>query len=221
MISLTNYGHGCIGGGASDIRLEKDDLYHRVIVAGAGGGASGGTSDIFENGGDAGGIEGERGYFDQDHTIYTAGGSQTSPGETHGVHCVREGYPGEFGKGGGTYNGCGTNYGGSGGGGWFGGAGGGHRISGAGGSGYAFNPTSHVPHGFLLKKSFYLINAQVLGGKSDFPSASPEFDLDKHETGHIGNGATRITFLGRIRTSFVKKDIHKLVLIFIMITVVC
>jgi hypothetical protein len=167
----TSYGHGCIGGGASDIRLNIDSLYSRVIVAGGGGGASVRVYDyVNTDGGDAGGKEGYRGICDtQPDTYYTNGGTQQSGGLTHGSSMGPAGYNGEFGLGGGSFNGAGTNYGGSGGGGWFGGAGGGHRISGAGGSGYAFNASSYKPQNFLLNESYYLTSSSVLDGKTQFP----------------------------------------------------
>jgi hypothetical protein len=206
----TSYaGHGCIGGGATDIRLNKDNLYSRVIVAGGGGGAAGGMTNSYgTHGGDGGGKEGYKGFDDtQPQNYYTFGGTQESGGKTNGCYYCPIGYNGEFGLGGGTTN-YNTNYGGSGGGGWFGGAGGAHRISGAGGSGYAFNESSYKPPNFLLNQSYYLTNSSVLDGKTQFPIPSENFYNNLKETGHVGNGAVRITFLSETHNSPKPKILH-------------
>jgi hypothetical protein len=199
-ISCTGSGHGCIGGGASDIRLNSDSLYSRVIVAGGGGGTAGGmTYKVGTNGGDAGGKEGYKGFDDVDPiNYYTIGATQETGGKTHGCSYTPIGFDGEFGLGGGSNNGNGTNYGGSGGGGWFGGAGGAHRVSGSGGSGYAFNETSYKPPYFLLSQSYYLTSASVLDGKAEFPIPSEYINNYSLERGHIGNGAVRITYYSAI-----------------------
>lgn len=49
---------GCSGGGGTDIRIGNDSLYARVIVAGGGGGASGGARSGNSVGGYGGGING-------------------------------------------------------------------------------------------------------------------------------------------------------------------
>ena len=220
-ITKSTYGFGCIGGGASDIRLGKDDLYHRVIVSGGGGGASGGENGIYRNGGDAGGIEGDKGVHDTyPNVYYTLGGNQKSGGNYSGCSCGKAGYPGEFGLGGGNVNGCGTNYGGSGGGGWFGGAGGCHRISGAGGSGYAFNFSSHVPSGFKLNRIYYLHYVSVLGGKSYFPIASNELETSHYETGHQGNGAVRISLVCYATYSLCKSFTQKVAIFCLIIIMI-
>ena len=65
-------GHGIMnrgsGGGATDIRLTKDDLYSRIIVAGAGGGAFSNPDyyNVHQNGGDGGGLKGMPGGYSSD-----------------------------------------------------------------------------------------------------------------------------------------------------------
>jgi hypothetical protein len=120
IIASSSNGHGCIGGGASDIRLNSDSLYSRVIVAGGGGGAAGGMTDkAGTHGGDAGGKEGYSGFSDSNpQSYYTTGGTQESGGKAYGnYYLTSTGYHGEFGLGGGSVNAHGTNYGGSAGGG--------------------------------------------------------------------------------------------------------
>lgn len=214
-------GHGCIGGGASDIRLNIDSLYSRVIVAGGGGGASSGWSryDIIgTDGGDAGGKVGHNGRCDTEpETHYTTGGTQESPGKTNTAIWEHIGYDGEFGLGGGTTN-FATNYGGSGGGGWFGGGGGAHRVSGAGGSGYAFNESSYKPQNFLLNQSYYLKYVSVLDGKTEFPIPSENINSNLKEIGHIGNGAVRITYLSEVvRSCNCLRSIYNIAPIFTLI----
>jgi hypothetical protein len=219
-LTVTSGGHGCIGGGASDIRLNSDSLYSRVIVAGGGGGAAGGLTDrVGTHGGDAGGKEGYNGFCDtQPQSYYTIGGTQESGGKVHGSYCTQTGYKGEFGLGGGSVNDCGTNYGGSGGGGWFGGAGGGHRISGAGGSGYVFNETSYKPPNFLLNQSYYLAFASILDGKAEFPVPSEYVNSYSNEIGHIGDGAVRISYISTIFHSCnCQKSNYNIALIFTLI----
>jgi hypothetical protein len=223
-LTITGGGHGCIGGGASDIRLNFDSLYSRVIVAGGGGGAAGGMSNRYgTHGGDGGGKEGYKGFCDTEpNTYYTIGGTQETGGKTHGSKWGQIGYDGEFGLGGGTTN-YGTNYGGSGGGGWFGGAGGAHRISGAGGSGYVFNESSYKPPNFLLNQSYYLTNSSVLHGKTQFPIPSENLYNNLKETGHIGDGAVKITSIStfvhssNLKTCNCKKSYYNIALIYTFI----
>ena len=221
LIVEPNNGHGTIGGGASDIRLIKDDLFHRVLVAGGGGGASGGRNDVIVNGGDAGGIQGYEGYCDTDKRYYTDGGKQEKGGKTHGCYWGTVGSDGEFGEGGYSYNNHGTNYGGSGGGGWFGGAGGCHRLSGAGGSGYAYNFSSYKPSGFMQNSKYYLFSASVFDGKSKFPKATEKHVINSFETGHEGNGAVRITSLFYAFCSYGRKAGKNLFVICLMIFISC
>ncbi|NLZ95747.1 MAG: hypothetical protein GX921_07990, partial [Bacteroidales bacterium] len=54
------------GGGTSDIRIYSDDLWHRIIVAGGGGGCDDynyGTAGAINDGGGAGGYPNGQGYW--------------------------------------------------------------------------------------------------------------------------------------------------------------
>ena len=166
------------GGGATDIRINTDSLYSRVIVAGGGGGAG-------EDSGDRPGVGGG-----------VTGG--TSSGHSTPATQTSTGTGGVFGRG------ANTAYdGGAGGGGWYGGGtyGGSQTIptsndvgdtsGGCGGSGYVYTgPTaSNYPSGCLLNSSYYLTNAQTIGGDQSFKSPT-----GTSETGHAGNGYCRITY---------------------------
>ena len=158
---------GGSGGGASDIRINNDSLYARVIVAGGGGG----SGEDNESAGYGGGIS-SSGYS----SSYQA--TQTNAGTN-----------GSFGQGA-NYKNSGES-GGGGGGGWYGG-GGGEGSGSGGGSGYVYTAStaSNYPSGCLLNSSYYLTDAQTIAGNTSFtsPSGSPE-------TGHTGNGYCRITVI--------------------------
>ena len=107
------------GGGATDIRIEGNTLYHRILVAGGGGSGprcdgSCGASNI-ENAvaGSGGGIEGT-----SSNVVEGYGATQTSAGGNGGF-----GY-GESAR---NANDCG-GIDGSGGGGWYGGGAGNHSL---------------------------------------------------------------------------------------------
>ena len=165
------------GGGASDIRINEDSLYSRVIVAGGGGG---GGEDSGDNPGYGGGTSG--GASSGMSTLAT----QTSTG-TGGV----------FGFGANT-----PNDGGGGGGGWYGGGttngsqniptsnSGSDTSGGAGGSGYVYTSStaSNYPTGVKLNSSYYLTNAATIAGNTSFTDNS-----GSTVTGHSGNGYARIT----------------------------
>lgn len=178
----TNVNYGAGGGGGTDIRIESDSLYARIIVAG-GGGASGNGSIGDSIGGNGGGETGEDGTG-----IGTCGtgGTQTAAGEYTGSSSDND--PADFGKGGGGPNGtvgCG------GGGGWYGG-GFGTRTNGAagGGSGYVYTAATatNYPSGCLLTSALYLANAKTVSGATTF-----EAPAGRTETGHAGDGYIRIT----------------------------
>ena len=117
------------GGGATDIRLNSENLEDRIIVAGGGGGSAGFSKDGRESlGGNGGGLIGESGTTCGG--FVGTGGSQEEPGI-----CCNNG-DGESGNNnvGGDGNSRGSS-GGGGGGGYFGG-GGGEIAGGGGGSGY-------------------------------------------------------------------------------------
>ena len=179
----TNYGSGsgepaCGGGGATDIRLNGNTLYDRIIVAGGGGG---GGEDSGDQGGYGGGTSGGAG------NVYSYQGTQTSAG-TGAV----------FGIGASA-----GNDGGGGGGGWYGGGtyGGSQTIpssgsgsdcnGGSGGSGYVWTSATspYAPSGYRVPTSYYLSNAQTIAGNVSFPAPN-----GVNEIGHAGNGYARITF---------------------------
>jgi gliding motility-associated-like protein len=179
------------GGGGTDIRVNGNTFYNRIIVAGGGGGGGediGDGTDIFGGvHGYGGGLEGgeQRGGYNN-NTRPEHGGSQTEPG-----------LGGAFGLGANTR--C---DGGGGGGGWYGG--GTYKGTqtmptsndsddsgrGGGGSGYVYTSStaSNYPSGCRLNSSLYLSSAQTIDGKTSFPAVS-----GGNETGHEGNGYARIT----------------------------
>ena len=186
------------GGGASDIRIAKDSLYARVIVAGGGGsdgrssggpgGAGGGTSGIAASSG-----LGQYGYGGTQTGFTTTATPLTAQGVTNdSKNCI-----GGFGFGGfGCYRSSG--YGGAGGGGWYGGCGAYPDSSadddkgGGGGSGYVYtsDTAANYPSGCLLNSNYYLANASTKNGTVSF--VKPD---GGNETGHTGNGYARITIL--------------------------
>lgn len=162
--SSTDHG-GSGGGGATDIRINQDSFYARVIVAGGGGGASDDG-----NGGSGGGVSGIS-------TCASSAGTATS-GSGFGQAAASSYTSGECGGGGG---------------GWYGGYGGGsENIPGGGGSGYVYisSTASNYPSGCLLNSSYYLSNAQTIAGNNSFVSPT-----GSSETGHSGNGYCRITVI--------------------------
>ena len=179
------------GGGGTDIRIERDSLYARVIVAGGGGGA-GWESNGFAGGGVYG--------------ICYAGTNTTSAkekfsgagGPTGGGTRAISGYgnydtitSGTFGLGGiGVGNSSGS---GGGGGGWYGGGGSGYSGGSGGGSGYIYTEStaSNYPSGCFLNSSYYLTDADTVAGNNSFMSPT-----GTSETGHSGHGYARITYLG-------------------------
>lgn len=141
--SSTNHG-GSGGAGATDIRINQDSFYARVIVAGGGGGASDDG-----NGGSGGGVSGI--------STGASAGTATS-GSGFGQAAASSYTSGECGGGGG---------------GWYGGYGGGsENIPGGGGSGYVYisSTASNYPSGCLLNSSYYLSNAQTIAGNNSFAS---------------------------------------------------
>ena len=155
------------GGGGTDIRIDTDSLYARIIVAGGAGSEGRGTSFGGHGGGEAGTIA------TWDTCGYTPGpGTQTeSPYDSsHPDVC------GAFGVGG---NGkfASSGYGGAGGGGWFGGSGtwpdgsGDDDEGGCGGSGYALLPNSFKPTGYLLTDpSDCLTDTTLTTGGNNLPT---------------------------------------------------
>ena len=191
--------HGAGGGGATDIRINKNTLFHRVIVAGGGGGAGGKSNCSIEFPGGSGGgkegiggtfcpIDGERQYF-----CVVSGGNETDPGfagsGSRPISFIR--YAG-FGTGGSFLTTDSTGWASAGGGaGWYGGSYGCvYGASGAGGSGYVFTEKSIKPEKFGLKNEYFMTNEKLLIGKLDLHDASWAKDVPTN-----GNGAVRITFV--------------------------
>ena len=159
---------GGSGGGATDIRVAGTSLNHRLIVAGGGGGAYGGTN--LGDGGIGGGLKGG---------APTSGGAQAT--QTTGY---------SFGTGQTAPNS--GNSGGAGGGGWYGGY---ASISvygtGGGGSGYVYNSSTYSNYpSCKLNSAYYLTNSQTIAGDSTMPAPK-----GGTETGHTGDGYARITLL--------------------------
>jgi hypothetical protein len=168
-----SYGDQSSGGGATDIRLSKNDLYNdRIIVAGGGGGAAGTRYYVGEkySGGYGGGTKGGTAYgwsasrSKSYGELYATGGTQTEPGNAAIMVCEFTNENGKWGAGG-MCAGC-SFYCGGGGGGYYGGAGGSDVTGGGGGSGY-FDPN-------------FISNGVLLGG---------------NEKGKTGNGEIRIITL--------------------------
>lgn len=189
--STYTYGQG--GGGASDIRLEQDSLYARLIVAGGGGGSAS---------------------INAATTKYGAGVSGGSPQSGYGATQTSAGTNGSFGNGASVTT-SGSNYkysSGGGGGGWYGGganseysdSSSSYRNYNGGGSGYVYTSStaSNYPSGCLLDSAYYLTDASTIAGNSTF--ISPDGTT---ETGHSGNGYIRITVLNIDTIAFrIKKD---------------
>lgn len=192
------------GGGASDVRVNFDSLYSRILVAGGGGGSGSYSS---ATGGFGGGTNGGTG----GGPSCPYGGTQIAGGKYGGY--TSYGNSGSFGAGGSAYSG---GYSGGGGGGWYGGGGGGYRNSssyqwgsngGGGGAGWIYtedtfnawnegNATDSA--NWLLvdstgspESSYYLVNAVTSFGNVYFPSPNGE-----EETGHSGDGYVKITYVG-------------------------
>ena len=181
------------GGGATDVRIGKDSLYARIIVAG-GGGSDGATN---KKGMYGGGLEG--GSTTESYGSGGYGGTQTgntwlTTTRPTSAYNTSDCYAG-FGFGG---NGCysSSGYAGAGGGGWYGGSGsypdgsGDDDRGGGGGSGYVYTAetAANYPDGNYVNSSYYLTNAQTIAGNESFTSPT-----GTTETGHTGDGFCRIT----------------------------
>ena len=156
------------GGGASDIRIQKPDLFHRLIVAGGGGG-TGFYNEKPILGGNGGGINGQDGHETQINDAYIRGRGASQTGSKS-----------LFGKGQNRtdYDGCG------GGGGWYGGTSGRSYCSpGGGGSGFVFtkeNQDNATQAGLLLTSEYYLSYAET---------------YEMGDDGHTGDGLITIKVL--------------------------
>ena len=140
-------------GGASDIRVNTDSLYARLIVAGG----AGGISDNNCRGGHGGGNTGGTGVGNRDLQNGGAGGTQTeSPAMDPSEYMGGFGYgapalwPSHGPGGGGWYGGnTDTNW---------------ATIGGGGGSGYVLTADSYKPSGYLLGPEYYLSGTQLVQG---------------------------------------------------------
>jgi len=207
-------------GGASDIRLKRDALNNRVLVAGGGGEDGGAQYRIGPDGypqpfpipydinGCAGG--GENGSSAGTEAYYGQGGSQTTGG-SNGTGYTQSGHHsvnGSFGNGGywsGHYH---TEIG-KGGGGWYGGGAGGFQyyessgeryaevhMGGAGGSGFvlAAETAGNTPSGYALGSAYWLTDAVTKSGH-DEGDPIPEPDGTTSSSGHRDGGYIRITVI--------------------------
>jgi prepilin-type N-terminal cleavage/methylation domain-containing protein len=186
-----NQGRGT-GGGASDIRINTDSLYARVIVAGGGSGCTYDSASTAANPGGAGGGTNGAG---------TSYATQVRSGSSAGT--LDQGA-----KLGGFGFGAIVNSGGGGGGGWYGG---GNR---GGGSGWIFtestisywktNAVANVANlnedgspvntsNWLLDSEYYLSNAQTFLGTSSIPD--PRHN-DIPMTDKLVHGFVRISWVG-------------------------
>lgn len=191
-------GQASSGGGASDIRINNDSLYARVIVAGGGGGN--GYGDTTSSGGDAGDLTAFNGGYYSTFNCYGMGAANFQAG---GYNCLGSGSgysntKGTFGVGG---IGAGNSHGGGSGGGGFYGGGGGVIAAGGGGSSFVYTKenfytwlsvNSNDANKYMLNSSYYLKDAVMINGRSSMP----RYDSDLQMIGNIGNGYARITFLG-------------------------
>ena len=183
------------GGGASDIRINQDSLYARVIVAGGGGSDGAQNKTGMYGGGTTGGSTSANygsGGYGGTQTGVSSSSWQTTAQSTSTTS--KSGAYAGFGFGGnGIYRSNG--YGGAGGGGWYGGSGsypddsGDDDRGGGGGSGFVWIG-SNAPSGYLLGSEYYLSNASTIAGNASMPSTS-----GGTETGHTGNGYARITVI--------------------------
>jgi hypothetical protein len=181
------------GGGATDIRINADSLYARVIVAGGGGGSA-----TFFNGlpygGHGGGLSGTETDFSRNTS-----GTQNAGGKSSSTYADPINGKGSFGNGG--YNAkIDTPAPGGGGGGWYGGSEG--ALGAGGGSGWiytssaysAWNNTTDKPL-WLLTSDYYLADAKTVAG--NLPMPDPLSATNGTITGKTGGGFIRITYLGQ------------------------
>ncbi|MDR2672002.1 MAG: hypothetical protein LBC35_01640 [Coriobacteriales bacterium] len=162
------------GGGASDIRINSNSLFARVIVAGGGGGTNGvANSGESTSGGAGGGGEGQSA-TNRIATTDTGGkGGTESAGGPAGTYTSSETgqQPGSFGSGGSTGQSMIKYPAGAGGGGWYGGGAGTAGSSGGGGSGWIYTASSYSgwvnttdKANWLLGTDYYLTYAYTYPG---------------------------------------------------------
>ena len=178
------------GGGATDIRINTNSLYARVIVAGGGGGKG---PDVCATGAVGGGTTGGGSANQTSCGTQAGGGTQTAGGVVGVYNSINGANAGTFGVGGNAADGY--TDGGAGGGGWYGGGAGTSSDwsnGGGGGSGFVLTSSSSLPSGYLLGTTYRLTNASTTDGSK---STIPTIDGNSTETGHAGNGYIKITRL--------------------------
>ncbi|MCL2806562.1 MAG: glycine-rich protein [Coriobacteriia bacterium] len=205
------------GGGASDVRIETDSPYARVIVAGGGGGGGGERSNQtgtaraggFGGGnfGSAGGSSSQAGIpigQGQNNAVTGAGGT-LSAGGLGGFYYNNqggvEGTPGahgSFGQGGASgIIGNNSHASGGGGGGWYGGGGGGGGAG--GGSGWAYTQANYNSWSHAADKGAYLLDTHWLMTQVDIRSGNSSMPDPRNGglmTGMRGNGYVKVTWVG-------------------------
>ena len=170
------------GGGATDIRLNTDNLAHRILIAGGGGGAGSVNDSVYYCfGGHGGGTEG----ISCDKCDVYSGGSGTSSSgglissyTGTGLTVATNGALGIGGNGSSYTSGSNTYSGGGGGGGYYGGAGGTRYGGGGAGSGYCGTSES----------------CTTLDGTNLIQKPG----TNKYEKGHIGDGYAVIKLISTI-----------------------
>jgi hypothetical protein len=192
--STTNCTAGS-GGGATDLRLEKNDVFHRVIVAGAGGGCDN-TVGYFQGdddgSGGAGGKEEAQGFWI--NGIYNSSYLAT---QKSGFSFAQGEAPRQLGSNSpngkkdysGSYDRAGA------GGGWYGGFASHHGNGGAGGgSSFILTSSSNVPTESIdVYDEFYKYQTT---DKYAFTNKQYGFTSPKHQAGvWAGNGYAIITIL--------------------------
>ena len=194
------------GGGATDFRLEVNNLNSRIMVAGGGGGSYNYSDSYKSTGGSAGVLVGFSG--NATNGPASTGGTQTSAGV--GIK-GQTACSGSFGIGG---NQCG-NLGTGGGGGYYGGAGtynpGGSAESGSGGSSYVSGYKGCIAVSSSSSSSakcsdseaidneacshhyskYIFDNVQIIDGESSMPSHDGKDTI----TGNTGDGYAKISYL--------------------------
>ena len=185
-------GNNGSGGGATDIRIEANSLYARVIVAGGGGGAvSAGAGTQQGHGGGTSGLTAQTSFgggCSANGGTQSAGGTGNSCGSGFSPGSTGTTYNASFGQGGNGRNVGITENRSGGGGGWYGG--GSSFVVGGGGSGFVWASGVSVPSGYTLTANHYLSNTQNINGGSSMP----KYDGAGNMTGNTGDGYARITF---------------------------
>ena len=167
------------GGGATDFRINSEELEYRVLIAGGGGGSAKSVSVNRATYGGAGG-----GYVGTNGETISQGTGGVGASQINNNHWgIGEDA---------DQDACG------GGGGYFGGTGGyAHNSGGGGGSGFAFvesNAEDAKNNGILLDKQYYLSNAILIRGDHYMPHPTSS----TQSIGHLNDGYARITQIGSI-----------------------